>query len=193
MQLIRGNGACAALAGVLDEHLLHETVGVAAVRVVISLAFLAQISQVLETQRATGFPKSLECVLCLAGHHYVTNEPEEVALAGSVGQVSGGSNSRADGALENTCARRAELALVVLQHSLVVAHAGDISCAEIPEARILCLALMVFESLQEQVVLHYCVVYLGFKKIVTAVHGSSCWDGVVLGLLLRMARATLSR
>ena len=162
-----------ALPDLLDEQLLNKPVRLPVVRVVVSLAGLADPSELRQAKRAAGLPESLERVFGLAGKDDIAYQAKEVALADRVGQVTGSIYRCAEGPLEDACARRTQFVLIVFQHSLVVAHGRYVACTEIAEARVFGLCCVVLQSLEKGVMLCGSVVHLGFEKVVACIHCSS--------------------
>jgi len=162
-----------ALPDLLDEQLLNKPVRLPVVRVVVSLAGLADPSELRQAKRAAGLPESLERVFGLAGEDYVAYQAKEVGLADRVGQVTGSVGGCAEGPLEDPCARRTKLVLIVFQQALVVAHGGYVTCTEIAKARVVRLCCVVLQPLEKGVMLDGGVVHLGFEKVVACIHWSS--------------------
>ena len=108
--------------------------------------------------------ESLEGVFALSRQHDVSDEPEEIALARSVGEIT----RRAQGSAKEFLALPhfgPELRLILLEHALVLAHVGNVPGAEVAKARVFRLFLVIFQRLEESLMLHDRVVYLAFEKV----------------------------
>jgi hypothetical protein len=110
-------------------------------------------------------------VLRLTARHDVADEAKEVALARRVREVAPDAERLAEQLLAGP-ELGADLLLVGLEHALVLAHRGDVLAAEVAEALILGLPFVVFEVLQERLMLHHRVVDLALQKVSTPVHFS---------------------
>src|SRR4051794_15573093 len=145
------------------------------VGVVMTLANVADLLKRAIPHHLARFAEGLEGVFGLPRHYDVRDEVIVVAVARSVSQTSGGANCRADQSA-GEAGVAAELGLVLLQHPLVLTHVRYVSRAEIPEARIIRLALMVLERAKQRSVLHYRVVDLGSQKSAALIHALSNFD-----------------
>src|SRR6476661_2977080 len=104
----------------LDEYLLYERVRLTIVVVVVPLANLTDLRQLSIAEDAATVAESLEGVFCLARHHDVADESQEVALARGVCEVTSFPEHRSDKLLTRAAVVGAERFLIVLQHPLVL-------------------------------------------------------------------------
>src|SRR5687768_551974 len=154
---------------VLDEHILSETVCFLHVHVVMALAGITDFPELLIPQLPARFAEGLEGVLRLARHDNVRHETQEVALARHVGQILRDAHRLSEHLLRDA-ALRAKLLLILLEHALMLAHYRYVAAAQFAEARILRLALMVHERIQERLMLHGRVVDLAAQEVDSSVH-----------------------
>jgi hypothetical protein len=155
---------------VLDEYRLHEAVGFLHVDVVVPLADIADGTKTLVDEHLAGFTERLEGVLGLARHHDVADQSQEVALTRRVREIAGDAQRGAQHLLARS-GLGAELALILLEHALVLPHVRDVARAQVAKPGVLGLALVVLERLQKCLVLHDGVVHLTLEKIYSAIHG----------------------
>ena len=160
----------------LDEHLLNKSVRFAIVLVVMSLANLTDLGELRVAQGPAAIAEGLEGVLGLAGHDDVADEAEKIALAGRIGQIAGLAEHRAEDVLAGAHFR-AEGVLVFLEHPLMLANAWNMAAAEVAEAGIVRLLLVILDGFEEGFMLHYCVVDLAFEEIESAVHFDAPFRG----------------
>src|SRR6185437_8458932 len=112
------------------------SVRVPVVRIMVALAGLPNVRQLRQTQRPASLAEGLERIFGLPRHDDIADQAEEVTFSDRIGEVAGGAHGRADGAFQDACARRAKLALIVLQHALMITHGGYVACAQVAEARV---------------------------------------------------------
>ena len=136
----------------LHEHVLHEPVGFLHVAIVVPLANLSDLVKRLVAHHLSRFAESLEAVLGLPCHHDVADEAKEIALASRVCQVPSSSKRCADELLRRSRGS-SELRLILLQHALVLPHVRNVAGAEIAKAGVLRVVFVVFERIQERLVL----------------------------------------
>jgi hypothetical protein len=154
---------------VLDEHLLHETVGFPVVEIMMSLTDFTDLRELCIAEYTASVAESLEGVFGLARHHDVPDESQEIALPCGVGEVT---------RFPEYCAQRflagagfvTEYLLIVLEQALVLSHVGNVTTAEVAKANVFGLLLVILESLEKGLVLHYGVVHLALQKVYSAVH-----------------------
>src|SRR6266566_206406 len=154
---------------VLHEHVLYEPVRLLDVRIVETLADIADLVERPIAHHFSAFAESLEGVLGLPGHHDVADEPEEVAFACRVGKIARDTESGTDDPLRSS-GIRSKLRLVFLQHALVFAHVWNVPRAQIAEAGILGLVLVIFKRAEKGLMLDQGVVDLTFQKSNPPVH-----------------------
>jgi hypothetical protein len=157
---------------VLDEHVLQQSVGFVHVCVVMSLADIANLLERAIPHHLPGFAKSLEGVFGLPCHDDVRDEMVEIAVARCVSEIASDADGRADQSA-GEAGIAAELGLVLLEHPLMLTHVRYVSRAEIPEPRIVGLALMILERAEQRPMLHYRVVDLGSEKGAALIHAIS--------------------
>jgi hypothetical protein len=153
----------------LHEHVLDEPVRVFGVGVVVPLPDFADLLESTITQHFSRFAKGPERVFGQATHHNVTNESKVVALLRGISQISHDVNGRPNRGLRYT-SPSIQLGLIFLQRALVPVHVGNVSRAEIAEARVVCLNLMRLERAQESSVLDDGGLDLTFQECISAVH-----------------------
>jgi hypothetical protein len=154
---------------VLDEYDLHEAIRFAIVFVVVALADLADLSQLSVAECAAAIAEGPECVFRLVRHDDVACQAKEVALTCCVGQIARLAEYRAHEFLA-VAHFASESCLIILEHALMFAHSRDMAAAEIPEAAVVRLLLVIFKRFDKRLVLHYRIVDLAFEKINSAFH-----------------------
>jgi hypothetical protein len=157
---------------VLDENLLNEPIGFLHVDIVIALSGVSYLLQLDVPKHLACLAKGLEGVFRLPGHYDITNESQEIAFASGIRKVPCGAKRGADKLLPDT-RLGPELRLILLEHSLMLAHIGNVPGAQVAETSIFRLALVILERLEKGLMLHNGVVDLAFQKIDAAVHGFS--------------------
>jgi hypothetical protein len=156
-------------ASVLDEYLLGQPVRLAHEFFVVSLAHLSNLFELWIGEGSARLAERRERVLRLTGGHDVANEPEEVAFSRGIGEVSGNPHCLPQDLLRDA-GLRANLPLIVLEHSLVLAHLWNGARAQVAIARVLRLLFVIFQVLEERTVLHDGVVDLALQEIDASVH-----------------------
>lgn len=154
---------------VLDEHLLCETVRVVNVLVVVSFGDFADPRELVDPERTAGLAEGLEGVFRLTSGHDVADEAEEIALAHRIGEIACNTEGLAEHLLTDA-SFGADSRLEIFQHPLMLAHARDVTGAQVAKALILRLTLVILEVLQEGSVLHHRVVDLALQKVDAALH-----------------------
>jgi hypothetical protein len=153
----------------LDEHVLQQAVRFVGVGVVVTLPDVSNFLERPVAHHLAGFPKCLERVFGLTRHRDVGDESAVVTCSGSVSKIArylgGGSGSPCSDAGFST-----ELRLVLLEHALMLAHMGNVVRAQISEAGIVGLFLVVLERCQKSRVLSGSAIHLAFEKGVPAFH-----------------------
>jgi hypothetical protein len=105
----------------------------------------------------------------LPRHHDVTDEAQEVALARTVGEITRHTHRLAHRLLDHPLFG-AELLLVLLEHALMLAHVRNVPSAQVAEAPVFGLPLVILERLEESAMLHDRVVDLRLQEISTSFH-----------------------
>jgi hypothetical protein len=157
---------------VLDEHLLDEAIRFAKELLVVRLACLPDALELRIRERFPGFAERGERILRLARFDDISHESKEVALACRVGEVSGDSHRLADDRLRNA-GLSADLALVLLEKPLMLAHSWNRSRAEVAISNVVRLLFVILEILQQRSVLHRRIADLAFEKVDAFVHWTS--------------------
>src|SRR5688572_4284289 len=134
-----------------------------------ALAGIADLLELLIPQLLARLAERFEGVLRLAGHDDVRHETQEVALAGHVGQVPRDAYCPPKYLLRNA-GLRAELLLILLEHSLMLAHDRNVPTAQITKTRILCFSLVINQGVEEHLVLRDRVVHLAAQELYASVH-----------------------
>ena len=93
----------------------------------------------------------------------------EIALARSVGKLADNSDRRPDHRFPR-CGVRVDLGLIFHEQPLVLPHVWNVTRAKIPEARIVGVLLVLFDSEQKGTVLNQRVVYLCLEKLTSGIH-----------------------
>jgi hypothetical protein len=129
---------------VLDEHVLKEAIGFLYVRIVMTFTDVADLLQRTVAHHLPGFAKCLEGILGLASHHDIADQPVVIVRRGGVGEIFNDADRSADNATGDA-GSIAELRLVLLEHSLVERHMGNVSRAQIAKALVIRLAFVILE------------------------------------------------
>src|SRR5688572_28627855 len=166
---LRRRRHCALSAHVLDEHLRAEAVRFLHVLVMVTLTRVANLPKLLVAELPARLTERLERVLGLTRHDDVLHEAQEVTFARDVGEVLGDAKRLPEHLLSNT-GLRAQLLLILLEHPLMLTHHRDVPAAQVAEACILGLALMVHQGLEKGLMLHHRVVDLAAQEIHAFVH-----------------------
>ena len=124
-----------------------------------ALSDVAYLLQLEVAQDLAGLAEGLEGVLGLPGHYDIANQSQEIAFAGGIGKVPRGTKRGAKKLLAYAGVS-AELRLILLQHSLMLAHLRNVTGAQVTESGILGLALVILERVEKGVMLHYGIVDL---------------------------------
>jgi len=106
----------------------------------------------------------------LARHHNVADQSQIIAFARGVGEITGNTGSRSED-FPGDARLTAKLLLILLQHTLMLAHVRDVSRAKIPESWIVRLSLVLLERTEKRAVLHHGIVHLTLEEFATVIHG----------------------
>lgn len=156
-------------ANVFHEQLLRQSIGFAHEGIVVSLSDFTDLVESSVAQGFSGFAERLESVLRLTRHNDVLNESQKIVFTRCIGEVSNESSRSPDRLLHHS-RFGTKRGLILLEHPLVLAHVRNVPRAEIPEAYIVGLLLVLLDGTEHCLVLHDGVVDLRFKKVESELH-----------------------
>jgi hypothetical protein len=164
----------------LHEQLLSQAIRVLHEFVVVPFADFADARELLETERPSRFTKGLERVLGLARQDDIAHELQEIVFANDVGKVTSDAHGDSGGLFgeflplfrQTVATGRGKRSLIFLKQTLVLGGPREESHAQIPEALVFRLGLVVLERLEECPVHGHRIRHLTSEKVSTALHGS---------------------